>query len=128
MLKAKDVMSRTITTIHAGKTLFEAIRLLVCNEISGMPVVDEKEKMIGIITEKDVLNFIFSGNLKNTKVEEIMTKKVVSFSQETDVDTIALSIGHNRFRRVPIVEGDKVVGIISRRDIIRTVLDIHCKI
>jgi len=128
MLKAKDVMSRTVTTIHAGKTLLEAIKLLVCNEISGMPVVDEKEKMIGIITEKDVLNFIFSGNLKNTRVEEIMTKKVVSFSPETNVDTIALSIGHNRFRRVPIVEGDKVVGIISRRDIIRTVLDIHCKI
>ncbi len=127
MLKAKDVMSSKVITIAKEKNLYDAIQLLVCGQISGLPVVDEQEKMIGIITEKDVLNFVFSGNLKNTTVEEVMTKDVVSFSPETDVETIALSIGHNRFRRVPIVEGDKVVGIVSRRDIIRAVLDIQCR-
>jgi len=127
MLKAKDVMSNRVITISKGKNLYDAIQLLVCGQISGLPVVDDQNKMIGIITEKDVLNFVFSGNLKNTAVEEVMTKDVVSFSPETEVETIALSIGHDRFRRVPIVEGDKVVGIVSRRDIIRAVLDIQCR-
>ena len=127
MLKAKDVMTKTITTIHPDATLAEAIRLLICKEISGIPVVDEKEMMIGIITEKDILNFVFSGNLNNTKVRDVMTKEVVSFSPETNVDEIALAIGQNKFRRVPIVEGKKVIGIISRRDIIRAALNIYCK-
>jgi len=120
-------MTKTVTVIQHDKTLFDAMQILVCKEISGIPVVDDKGKMIGIITEKDILNFVFSGNLKNTKVEEVMTKEVVSFSPETDMDTIALAIGQNRFRRVPIVEGQTVIGIVSRRDIIRAELDIHCK-
>ena len=128
MLKAKDIMSKTITTVRPDQTLLDAIQLLICKEISGMPVVDEKGKVIGIITEKDILNFIFSGNLKNTRVADVMTKEVVSFSPEDDIDTIALSIGQKRFRRVPIVDGDTVVGIVSRRDILRTALDIHCKL
>ncbi len=128
MLKAKDIMTKTVTVIQPDKTLFDAMQLLVCKEISGIPVVDEKGKMIGIITEKDILNFVFSGNLKQTKVKDVMTKEVMSFPPEADVDTIALSIGQNRFRRVPIIEGDTVVGIVSRRDIIRAELDIHCKV
>ena len=128
MLKAKDIMSQTVTTIRYDGTLLDAIQLLVCKEISGLPVVDERGKMIGIITEKDILNFVFSGNLKNTRVADVMSREVVSFSPETSVDTIALAVGQNKFRRVPIVEGDKVVGIVSRRDIIRSALDLHCKL
>lgn len=128
MLKAKDIMSKTVTTIRSDETLQDAIQLLVCKEISGLPVVDEREKMVGIITEKDILNFVFSGNLKNTRVADVMSKEVVCFSPETDVDIIALAVGQNKFRRVPIVDGDKVVGIVSRRDIIRSALDLHCRL
>lgn len=124
MLKAKDVMTKEVITISSDATLADAIELLMAKEISGMPVINSEEKMIGIISEKDILNFAFSGNLHNTKVAEVMTKDVVSFASDTDVDTIALAIGHNKFRRVPIVDGDKLVGIVSRRDIIRVALQI----
>jgi len=123
---AREIMSKTVTTIRSDGTLMDAIQLLVCKEVSGLPVVDEKGKMIGIVTEKDILNFIFSGNLNNTRVADVMTKEVVSFTPDTAVDTIALTIGQNRFRRVPIVEKDRVVGIVSRRDIIRSALDLRC--
>lgn len=128
MLKACDVMNKNIFTIGPDQSLLEAMRLLVCKEISGLPVVDSENKLIGIITEKDILNFVFSGNLNSTKVEEVMSRDVMSFTCEDTAESIAVAIGENRFRRVPIVEGDKVIGIVSRRDILRVVLDIHCKV
>jgi len=127
MIKAHEIMTKKVITIHQDKTLLDTIEILVCKEISGLPVVDDKGKMVGIITEKDVLNFAFSGNLKNTSVKDVMTKEVKSFSPEDDVNAIALAISQNRFRRVPIIEDEEVVGIISRRDIIRAALQISCK-
>ncbi|MBN2103553.1 CBS domain-containing protein [bacterium] len=127
MLKACDVMNRNVVTISPDQSLLEAMKLLVCKEISGLPVVNSEDQLIGIVTEKDILNFVFSGNLKNTKVKEVMTCDVKSFPPDEKAEYVALVIGENKFRRVPIVEADKVVGIVSRRDILRVVLDIHCK-
>jgi CBS domain-containing protein len=127
MLKAKDVMTKEVITISSDATLADAIELLMAKEISGMPVINSKGEMIGIISEKDILNFAFSGNLHNTKVKEAMSKNVTSFPPDADVDSIALAIGHRQFRRVPIVEEGKVVGIVSRRDIIRVALKIGKK-
>ncbi len=126
-MKANEIMTKKIFTIHQDKTLLDTIEILICKEISGLPVVNDNGEMVGIITEKDVLNFAFSGNLKNTKVKDVMTKEVKSFSPDDDVNAIALAISQSRFRRVPIIEDDKVVGIISRRDIIRAALQISCK-
>jgi CBS domain-containing protein len=94
------------------------------NRISGAPVVDEENRLVGVVSEKDLLNIIFSGNIKTTKVSEIMTKNPVSFTPETDLDKISLTISERGFRRVIIVDEEKkVVGIVSRHDIIRIVLD-----
>jgi len=125
MLKAKDVMTKDVITISPDATLADAIELLVAKEISGMPVVDADEKVIGIISEKDILNFAFSGNLRNTKVKEAMSKEVYSFSSDTDIDKISLCLSENKFRRVPIIDNGKLVGIVSRRDIIRVLLFSH---
>ena len=118
-------MNRDVTTISPEATLADAIELLVTRKISGLPVLDAGEKMVGIISEKDILNFAFSGNIRQTRVKEAMSKKVISFSSETEIDKISLAISENKFRRVPIVDGDKLVGIISRRDIIKVLLSEH---
>ena len=125
MLKAKDVMVKDVITISPEATLAQAIKTLISKGISGMPAVDSTGKMVGLISEKDILNCAFSGNLNNTKVADVMTKNVVTFSPDTDIDKIALAIGERQFRRVPIVDKDKVVGIVSRRDIIKVALPIE---
>ncbi|MCX7716128.1 MAG: CBS domain-containing protein [Endomicrobia bacterium] len=124
MLKAKDLMTKDVITVKEETSVLELAKILYENKISGVPVVDENRKVVGVVTERDILSIIFSGNVQYTKVADIMTKKVIKFSPETDIDKIALAISEHNIRRVVIVdENDKVVGIISRRDIIKMILN-----
>lgn len=121
MVTAKDIMTREVITIRAEAPSREALFKLIENQISGMPVVDEADEMVGIITEKDLLNLILSGTLPQTTVIEVMTREVVSFPPDTPYEKICLSLIEHNYRRIPIVEGKKVVGIVSRRDLLREV-------
>lgn len=122
MLKARDVMTREVITIHPDAGLEEAIETLVNNKISGMPVCDDAGKVVGMISEKDALNFIFSGNLKQTSVREAMSSEVISLPPDIDLDKLSLLLAEKRIRRVPIIENGRLIGIVSRRSIIRIVL------
>jgi CBS domain-containing protein len=130
MLKAKDVMTKNVVTISPDATLADVAELLGEKRITGMPVVNAEGEVIGIITEKDILNFAYTytGNLQNTKVKEAMTEKVVSFTSDTDIDKISLCFSKSDFRRVPIIDEGKLVGIITRRDIILSLISHHYQV
>ena len=83
-----------------------------------MPVVDEESNLMGIITEHDIVNFMLSGDAADTKVSDVMTKNVDTYDPDTPFEEIVSHFAAHRNRRVPVVENGKVVGIISRRDII----------
>lgn len=123
MLKARDIMTREVITIGPDAGLEEAVARLVNNKISGMPVCDGDGKLVGMISERDILNFIFSGHLKETTVAEAMSRNIIGFPPDADIDQISLAMGEKQIRRVPILEGGRLVGIISRRSILRTVLE-----
>ncbi len=124
MLKAKDLMTKNVITIKKDISILELAKILYEHKISGVPVVDNQSKVVGVVTEKDILNVIFSGNIQNTNVGDIMTKNVIKFSPDTDIDKVALAISEHNIRRVIIVDkDDKVVGIVSRRDIIKMILE-----
>lgn len=122
MLKAKDIMTKDVVSVDPEATLEDAIRILLSSKISGMPVCDKERRVLGVISEKDIVSFIFSGNVKTTKVKEAMSTKITSFPPDADIDKISLTMGEKVIRRVPIIENGKLVGIISRRSILRTVL------
>ncbi|MDP8314075.1 MAG: CBS domain-containing protein [Candidatus Celaenobacter antarcticus] len=122
LLKAKDIMMKEVITIGPDILLKKAIKKLLENEISSMPVVDDTGEMVGIISCVDILNLAFDGYLSNTKVEMVMTKNVVYFKPDTNVEEIAFAISKNHFHRIPIVKDGRIVGIVSRRDIIKSVL------
>ena len=96
-LKAKDIMSKDVITTGPEITLDKVIKKLIKNKISGMPVIDENRKIIGVVSEKDILNFAFCGYLHSTKVKEAMSKDVIYFESETSIEIIALSISKKPF-------------------------------
>jgi CBS domain-containing protein len=119
MVKAKEVMNTSVITIGRNEDLCEAVRSMVLNNVTGLPVVEEDGALAGMITEKDVLTMLSDVPYAPARVADFMTTNVVCFDQQDDLDIIAESFRQNHFRRVPILDCGRLVGIISRRDIIR---------
>jgi CBS domain-containing protein len=121
-VKAADVMTENVITVKKDTILTDVMELLLRWHISGAPVVGDDGKLIGIISEIDLVNMAFSGNAADTRVEEVMTKDVTAFPPDADIAELVNCFSSRRLRRVPIVANGKVVGIVSRRDILREML------
>jgi CBS domain-containing protein len=119
MLAAKAIMNGNVITVPQDEDIYEAIRIMVLNNITGLPVVDDGGRLVSIISEKDVLRLLYNVEDEPGTVAEYMTTDVVCFNQEDRLHDIAGSFVENNFRRVPILSQGKLVGIISRKDIIR---------
>jgi CBS domain-containing protein len=116
---AKDIMTDTVIVAREDMIVIDVIRLLLRWHISGLPVVNSDGDLVGIITEHDLMNFAISGEAAHTRVSEVMTTNVETYSPHTLVAEVINHFASRRIRRVPVVEGGKVIGIISRRDILR---------
>src|SRR5438046_9552612 len=115
---ASDIMTRHVYTIALEASVRDAANLLSEKRISGVPVVDGKGKMIGMLTEADIISKVDREGLK---VHEIMSSNITAVTEETPVDEIALLMSERKIKRVPVLRGDRLVGIISRADIVRAV-------
>lgn len=113
-MQAHEIMTIDVITIQEDASVDEAVRRLAEYQISGIPVLNRRGQMVGIVTEADVL--ARSGE----RVSEIMSRRVISVGESTPVDEIAQILTGSRIKRVPVVRGDQVVGIVSRADIVRT--------
>ena len=118
-------MTRHVVTARRDTLLTDAMDLLLRHHISGLPVVDDDSNLVGIITEHDIMNFAMSGDADDTKVEAAMTRDVKFFPPDTDMPTLINCCATCRIRRVPIVDGIQLVGIVSRRDILREMLAMY---
>jgi CBS domain-containing protein len=118
MVNRGKVMSRYVATIAKDADIFDAIRMMVDGNITGMPVVDEDEMLVGMITERDVIRGLLRTQNTEAKVKDYMTTDIVTFNEQGNLLDIITALVENNFRRVPIESQGKLVGIISRRDII----------
>jgi CBS domain-containing protein len=124
---AAEIMTHPVVTIAPEARLTDAIKLLLRHHISGLPVVDAAGALVGILTEHDILNFALSGDADDTAVSEAMTREVVSFPPETQIPALVEALSEKRLRRVPIVGGGRVAGIVSRRDILREMMFLYAR-
>jgi CBS domain-containing protein len=125
MATAKAIMSTKVITVAPDEDIQEAIHTMVLNNVTGLPVVRQDGTLAGVITEKDILELLCDEAAGKHRVEDVMTRDVVCFDMEADVAELAGAFRDNSFRRVPILEEGKLVGIVSRRDVIRHLRD-HC--
>ncbi len=124
MLQARNIMVQNVVVVHQDTPLLEVMRILVEKQISGLPVVDKEEKLIGVITEKDLLRLLVSDVITSHEVVgDYMSLDVQFFSPDESVINICEFFIKTNLRRVPIVENGRVIGLISRRDIIKLILN-----
>ena len=123
MFEIEDIMTKDVITVNKDTTIQEAIRIMVENNITGLPVVNNKMQLVGIISEKDVLTLLYNVGSRSGRVREFMTRKVVSFDIEDGVVNVCDCLVNNHFRRIPIVQGPKkkLVGIITRKNIVQRI-------
>jgi CBS domain-containing protein len=112
---AKNIMTRKVITIDPATAIKELAKVLSRSRISGVPVVDKKGKILGIVSEADIIG------KKGRQVKSIMSSEVISVTEETPVAEIAVLMTAHRIKRVPVVRDGKLVGIISRGDIVSAV-------
>ena len=108
-------MTANVISVHDTSTVEDAARLLARHRISGLPVVDEGDALVGLVTEHDLIS------KSGVSVADIMTRGVVSISADTELEEVTHLLTNRRIRRVPVLDGNKLVGILSRSDLVRQI-------
>jgi CBS domain-containing protein len=119
MYQVKDAMSTQVFSVKPETTVEDAIQTLLKHNISGAPVIDNRGMLCGIITQFQMLEVLYDPNFKNARIEECMTRNVLTVEEEALLGTATNLFVAHRIHRLPVVRGDKVVGIISRSDLLR---------
>jgi CBS domain-containing protein len=115
-------MSRDLLSVASGDALGDVAQRMVDRDV-GAVLVMEGEELIGILTERDVLRAVAAGIEDQTVVSDWMTRDPETMSPDDTTEHAAVLMIHGGFRHMPLVEGDRVVGMLSIRDLMRVVLD-----
>ncbi len=140
-IKAKDIMTSNVVTLKKEMGVEEAAEILLEKGVGGAPVVDDAGNVIGMVTESDLImedvklhllsGIIYLESIKAfeeklkkavaVKVEDVMSKKVISVTEDTSIEDIATLMIEKGISRLPVMREGKLVGLVSKRDIVRTI-------
>jgi CBS domain-containing protein len=123
-MKASEIMHKPVLATTPRASVRDVAAQIVLNGISGMPVAEREGKVLGVITEADVLEALNDGEkLEKLTAEEIMSDDPVTVDTETPVEKVIQLLNEEGIVRIPVTEQGKLVGIISRGDVIKAVLE-----
>jgi len=145
MLKAKDIMTVDVVTVKPETTVEELARLLIEHKISGVPVVDGDDQLVGVVTENDLIKknarlhiptiirlfdayFLLNSDKVEDEikkmvagtVDEICNKDIVSLTEETTLEEIATIMSEKKIHLLPVLRDGQVVGIVGKADIVKS--------
>ena len=144
-MKARNVMTQPVISIRPNTSILEAVRIMLQNKISGLPVLDDSGSLIGIVTEGDFLRRVETGTLRRRprwieflvgpgrladeyvhasgrKVDEIMTPEVHTTTEDASLDEVVRMMERHGIKRIPVLRGRKLVGIITRANLMRALV------
>lgn len=147
-MKVSDIMTRGVISVPPEATVFDAARLMYNNHISGLPVINESGKLVGIVSEGDFLRrsetgtehsrspwldayFGPSASAKGyirshgVKVHDVMTPKPVTVAEDAELDQVVHLMEKHSIKRLPVLRRGKVVGIVSRANLVRALASAH---
>jgi CBS-domain-containing membrane protein len=148
MLKAKDIMTRDILSVTPDTEIAKATKILLKNRINGLPVVDDSGKLVGILCQSDLVaqqksipipsvftlleSYISLTSIKRIdkevekiaalKVKQAMTSNPVTVDPQTDIEDVAKLMVDKKYHTLPVMEGEKIVGIVGKEDVLKTLL------
>ena len=149
MLKAKDIMTREVITISPDTEIAQVAKLLLTNRINGVPVVDDAGQLVGILCQSDLiiqqknipipsLFTLLDGyipltsskkldrevdKIMATKAADAMTARPVTVSPDTGIEEVAALMVEKNYHTLPVVDAGKLVGIVGKEDVLRTLID-----
>jgi len=143
-MRARDLMSDGVMSVSAEASVLEAAKLFINCHVSAMPVVDDHGRMVGIVSEADLINpktaertglfacaaddpdsAIDRADATASKVTDFMSSSVISASEDTPLPELAALMTRHHVKRLPIVRDGAVVGIVSRADLLRALVALH---
>ena len=114
-MNAKEIMTRDIITVSPSMKVKDLAMTLIKNQISGAPVGSKDGKILGVVPEADIIS------KKGKDVRAIMSKKVISVSEDASVEEVAQLMTTHTIKRLPVMKGSTIVGIVSRADIVSAI-------
>lgn len=143
-MNAKDIMTTKVVTLSLGNSIKHAAQIMLDHHVSGLPVIGDDENLIGVISEGDLLRRTELGLSRLTapdqpaafaeqraaayvkshswNVGDVMTTSVVKVEEDTSIVQVAALMDEHRIKRLPVMREGKLVGIVSRRDLLRVIV------
>lgn len=148
--KISEIMDRDVYTVHESATVGDVLRVLVDKKASGVPIINDEKRVVGFISDGDIMKFIAKqdpriidmtsfitvwydtesfdkklDDLMELNVMELATTKVISVDSDFEIDEVAKVLGKKKIKKVPVLENGILVGIVSRTNIIRYIVGCH---
>jgi CBS-domain-containing membrane protein len=145
-MNAADIMTSAVVTVNADATVLDAGHAMLAHRVSGLPVVDWQGRVVGMLTEGDLLHRAETGTERHRsrwvellvgpgrmaqeytltharKVSEVMTSRVVAIVPDTALDQVVALMERHHVKRLPVVENQRLLGIVARADLLRALVD-----
>ena len=147
-MNVKEIMTKEVVSVKRDSTIDEIAQVLIDNKVSGLPVLSDGGYLIGIVTEGDLLRREMSPRLPEfinilgaviyyhgverynedfkkilaQTASDIMTEDLITVKEDTDISEVARLMLNNNIKQIPVVDGSKLIGIVSRADIVKLLL------
>jgi CBS domain-containing protein/ferredoxin len=125
----KDILESRpyeIVTIQRGSTISDAVKLMSEKNVSGLFVVDENKKLVSIFTERDIVRCVFNNTPTDGTIEHLAMREIATFDPSTEVSSAISIASRKQIRHLPVVEGDKIIGMVTFRDLVSYLLPEIC--